>query len=90
MTKFILIAAMADNRAIGHNGKLPWNNPEDLGNFKRLTTGGAIIMGRKTFESIGRPLPNRRNIVLSSQDMTRQGMESFDSIEMLQRTLQAE
>ena len=61
-----LIAAMAENRAIGHHNKLPWHLPADLKRFKQLTTGHAVIMGRKTFESIGcKPLPNRRNIVIT-------------------------
>ena len=59
------IAAMASNRVIGRDGQLPWHLPEDLKVFKKLTSGHAIIMGRKTYESIGRPLPKRRNIVIS-------------------------
>ncbi len=90
MPQFILIAAMAENRVIGKDGKLPWNNPEDLGNFKRLTTGGVIVMGRKTYESIGRPLPNRRNIVLSSGVVAREGIEVFSDIDSMTRTLQSE
>ncbi|OIO76562.1 hypothetical protein CO024_01310 [Candidatus Gracilibacteria bacterium CG_4_9_14_0_2_um_filter_38_7] len=81
----VLIAAMADNRVIGIEGKLPWHLPEDLQNFKRLTTGGTIVMGRKTYDSIGRPLPNRRNIVLSSQSFEKEGIEVRHSIpEMLE------
>jgi len=60
-----IIVAMTPGGIIGKQGKIPWHYPEDLKRFKALTTGHAIIMGRKTFESIGRPLPNRRNIVLS-------------------------
>lgn len=60
-----LVAAMDERRVIGYRGKLPWNLPEELAHFKRLTTGGAVVMGRKTWESIGRPLPNRENIVVS-------------------------
>ena len=63
--KLALIAALAENSVVGINNKLPWHLPEDLKYFKRLTTGKAIIMGRKTYESIGRPLPNRTNIVVS-------------------------
>ena len=59
------IVAMASNRVIGRNGQLPWHLPEDLKMFKRLTMGHAIVMGRATYESIGRPLPGRRNVVLS-------------------------
>lgn len=60
-----LVAAMSRNRVIGRDNQLPWRCPADLRRFKQLTTGGAIIMGRKTWDSIGRPLPNRLNIVLS-------------------------
>ena len=59
------VVAMASNRVIGRDGQLPWHLPEDLKLFKRLTLGCPIIMGRKTYESIGRPLPKRRNIVIS-------------------------
>jgi dihydrofolate reductase len=62
-----LIAAMAENRAIGYKGALPWKLPADLARFKRLTTGHHIIMGRKTYESIGRPLPGRTSIVITRQ-----------------------
>ena len=60
-----IIAAVAANGAIGKDGKLLWHLPDDLKRFKELTTGKPVIMGRKTFESIGRALPNRLNIVLS-------------------------
>jgi dihydrofolate reductase len=60
-----LIAALAKNRVIGARGTLPWRLPEDLKRFKALTMGHPIIMGRKTFESIGRPLPGRQNIVVT-------------------------
>jgi dihydrofolate reductase len=59
------IVAIAQNFAIGQAGKLPWHYPADLKFFKQTTTGNAIVMGRKTFDSIGKPLPNRLNIVLS-------------------------
>lgn len=61
----IAIVAMTTDRVIGRNGTLPWHLPEDLAFFKRTTSGHPIVMGRKTFESIGRPLPKRRNIVLT-------------------------
>ena len=60
-----LICAMARNRVIGRNGDLPWQLPADLRHFKSVTMGKPIIMGRKTFESIGRPLPGRKNIVVT-------------------------
>ncbi|MEK7617825.1 MAG: dihydrofolate reductase [Patescibacteria group bacterium] len=63
--KISLIVAIAKNRAIGKDNKLLWYLPEDLKRFKKLTTGHAIIMGRKTFESIGKPLPNRTNIIVT-------------------------
>ena len=62
-----MIVAMANNGAIGKNNKLLWYLPEDLRYFKRITMGKPIIMGRKTFESIGRPLPGRLNIVVTRQ-----------------------
>jgi len=60
-----LVAALARNRVIGVGNRLPWRLPEDLARFKRLTMGAPVIMGRKTRESIGRPLPGRRNIVVT-------------------------
>ena len=60
-----LVAAMAENRVIGRNGKLPWHLPEDLKFFKRLTVDHTVIMGRKTFDEIKRPLDNRRNVVIT-------------------------
>ena len=61
----IIIAAMAANRVIGDNNSIPWSLPEDLRQFKEKTLGHALIMGRKTFESLGQPLRGRRNIVIS-------------------------
>ncbi len=63
--KLSLIVAVAQNNVIGHNNQLIWHLPNDLKQFKRLTTGHCIIMGRKTFESIGKPLPNRTSIIIS-------------------------
>lgn len=60
-----IIAAMDKNRLIGRDNDLPWRLSADLQNFKKLTSGNAIIMGRKTWESLGRPLPNRRNIIIT-------------------------
>ncbi len=60
-----LIAAMSEDHAIGNNNALLWHLPADLQHFKALTTGKAIVMGRKTWDSIGRPLPNRHNIIIS-------------------------
>ena len=61
----IAVVAMDPNRLIGRDGSLPWHLPEDLAFFKKTTLGHPVLMGRKTFESIGRPLPKRRNIVLT-------------------------
>ena len=63
--RLAMIAAQSQNRVIGNNNKLPWYLPEDLKYFKRVTLGKPIIMGRKTFESIGRPLPGRTNIIIT-------------------------
>ena len=61
-----VIAAMADNRVIGKDNAMPWHVSEDLGHFKKITAGGVLIMGRRTFESIGcRPLPNRPHVIVS-------------------------
>jgi dihydrofolate reductase len=76
--KLALIVAVARNRVIGKGGKLPWHISEDLKRFKRLTTGHALLMGRKTYESIGRPLPNRRNVVISSTPQP--GVETYRTI----------
>jgi dihydrofolate reductase len=61
----VLVVAVADNGVIGRDGAMPWHLPADLRHFKRLTTGKPVIMGRKTFEAIGKPLPGRHNIVLT-------------------------
>src|SRR3954469_16437473 len=63
--RIYLVAAVASNGIIGANGKLPWHLPEDLQHFKRLTLGHPVIMGRRTWESLGRALPGRENIVVS-------------------------
>ena len=63
--KITLVAAIASNNVIGKENSLPWNIPEDLKRFKQMTSGNTILMGRKTFDSIGRPLPNRQNIVMT-------------------------
>jgi dihydrofolate reductase len=65
MPRISVIAALARNRVIGIDNRLPWRLPEDLAHFKALTLGHPILMGRKTFESLGRPLPGRSNIVIT-------------------------
>lgn len=76
-----LIAALGSDRVIGLNGAMPWHVPADLKRFKRRTVGKPIIMGRVTFESIGRPLPKRRNLVLSRRTgWAPQGVEVVGSV----------
>ncbi len=64
---FSIIAAISKNNVIGKNGQIPWHLPADLKHFKNLTMGHHIIMGRKTFESVGKPLPGRTNIIITRQ-----------------------
>jgi dihydrofolate reductase len=75
-----LVVAMSRNRVIGVNGGLPWREPEDLKHFKRLTLNHAVIMGRKTFDSIGKPLPQRRNLVVSRSATIIAGCEVFPDL----------
>jgi len=77
-----LIAALAQNRVIGRDNQLPWHLPADLKHFKALTLGKPIIMGRKTWDSLGRPLPGRLNLVVSRQQgLQLDGAEVFSSLE---------
>ena len=64
-----IVVATANGGAIGRDGDLPWHLPEDLAHFRRMTMGHTLVMGRRTWESIGRPLPGRRIVVVSSKDM---------------------
>jgi dihydrofolate reductase len=83
-----LIVAMAENRVIGRDNQLPWRIPEDLKHFKALTMGKPIIMGRKTYESIGRPLPGRDNIVITGDTLYRaEGCQVVHSIEEALRSV---
>jgi dihydrofolate reductase len=87
--KLIIIAAIARNRIIGKNGKLPWNIPEDLKRFKQLTTGHTVIMGRNTFESFGsKPLPGRLNIVITSRCIN--GVMTYPSLGFATQALKNE
>ena len=80
-SKLSLIAAVDMALVIGVGGELPWHLPNDLQRFKQLTMGKPIIMGRKTFESIGRPLPGRKNIVLTKHiDFSVEGIECYSSL----------
>lgn len=76
-----IIVAIGENHAIGKNNQLLWHMPNDLKHFKEITSGRTIIMGRKTFDSVGKPLPRRRNIVVTRQDITIPGCEVVKSIE---------
>ncbi|TWI52298.1 dihydrofolate reductase [Pseudomonas duriflava] len=77
-----LIVAVADNGVIGHENRLPWHLPAELKYFKAVTLGKPVIMGRKTWDSLGRPLPGRLNLVVSRQtDLTLEGAETFTSLD---------
>jgi len=77
-----LIAAMGKNRTIGKNGKLPWNMPSDLKYFRDKTKGKTVVMGRKTYDSIGRPMPDRTNIIITrDQDYKTEGCIVVHSVE---------
>lgn len=80
--KISMIAAMAHDRVIGKDNQMPWHLPADLAHFKRVTLGKPVLMGRKTFESIGRLLPGRRNLVISrNPDYQAEGIEVVGSVE---------
>ncbi|MEM0550621.1 MULTISPECIES: type 3 dihydrofolate reductase [Aeromonas] len=80
--KISMIAAMAHDRVIGKDNQMPWHMPADLAHFKRVTLGKPVLMGRKTFESIGRPLPGRRNLVISrNPEYQADGIEVVGSVE---------
>ncbi|WP_320054180.1 dihydrofolate reductase [uncultured Acetobacteroides sp.] len=86
-----IVVAMASNSAIGKDNQLLWHITEDMKFFKALTQGGTVVMGRKTYESIGRPLPNRRNIVVSrSVDHLDDRVELFHSLEEAIRAASAD
>ncbi len=84
-----IIAAMTKHGVIGKGNKLPWNIPDELKNFKRLTQDTTVIMGKRTFESIGRPLPNRHNIVLGPTDLTIPNVDVCHSVDQALRVAQA-
>jgi dihydrofolate reductase len=75
-----IIAATTMNGVIGLDGKIPFNYPEDMAHFKKTTLNSIVVMGRKTLDSIGRPLPKRQNILISSKASSYVGIETFDSI----------
>ena len=80
---FKAIAAMSLNRVIGVGNKIPWHLPEDFKWFKKMTTGQVIVMGRKTYESIGKPLPNRTTIVLSRSHLDIPGVRTLEDLKQL-------
>lgn len=84
------LVAVSNNNVIGKNNDLPWKLKRDLQHFKNYTTGKTIVMGRKTYESIGRPLPNRRNIIISSTIKGIDGAEVFSSLEAALEALKHE
>ena len=82
MTQTTIVVAVAANNAIGKDNQLLWHLPADLKHFKNITSGHTIIMGRKTYDSIGKPLPNRRNIVITRQTgLQLKGIEVVNSLE---------
>lgn len=82
MSEIVLVAAIAENNAIGKDNQLLWHLPEDLKRFKKITSGHIVVMGRKTFDSIGRPLPNRKNIVVTrNSEWTADGVEVCQSLD---------
>lgn len=84
---FTLIAAVSLNKVIGSNGSIPWHIPEDLKYFQSNTLYSTVIMGRNTYESIGKPLPNRKNIVITSSKNKFQDIEIYSNIEDLIESL---
>ena len=76
-----IVVAIAENYAIGKSNQLLWHMPADLKHFKQITSGHTVVMGRKTYDSVGKPLPNRRNIIISRQEVTIPGCEVVTSVE---------
>ena len=76
-----IVVAIAENYAIGKNNQLLWHMPADLKHFKQITSGHTVIMGRRTYDSVGKPLPNRRNIIITRQDITIPGCEVVKSVD---------
>ncbi|OGW72708.1 MAG: hypothetical protein A2Y02_00535 [Omnitrophica bacterium GWA2_52_12] len=92
MPEIYHVVAMSRSRIIGKDNKLPWHFPEDLKHFKKLTMGSTVIMGRKTFESIGKPLPGRENFILSRGSLPADtpGVHVFRSVEQALKAVQTE
>lgn len=87
-TELVLVVAAADNGAIGRGNQLIWRLPDDLKRFKKMTMGHPVLMGRNTFESIGKPLPGRRNVVISSSMKSQPDIEVYPGIELALAALQ--
>jgi len=86
-----MVVAISENNAIGKDNQLLWYLPRDLKHFKTITSGHTVIMGRKTFDSVGRPLPNRRNIVITrKKDLEIGGAEVVNSLEAALQLCEAE
>ena len=83
MRHFKAIAAMSQNRVIGNRNRIPWHLPEDFKWFKKMTTGQIVVMGRKTFESIGRPLPDRTTIILSRTNFQFPGVQTITELDQI-------
>lgn len=91
MKRITLIAALDKQRAVGFDNQLPWHLPDDLRRFKALTTGKSILMGRKTAQSLGRALPNRKNLVLTrSKQVPFAGMQAVSSLEQAMNECESE
>ena len=86
---FKAVVAMAQNRAIGCGNKIPWHIPEDFKWFKQLTMGNILVMGRKTFESIGKPLPGRTTFILSHQKTLFPGVQTITGLDEIKKYLSA-
>ncbi len=85
-----IIVAVANDRVIGNNNQLLWHITEDMRYFRQVTSGHAVVMGRKTYDSIGRPLPNRHNVVITRQDISLEGCSVVHSLEEALEMLKGE
>ncbi|MEK7684071.1 MAG: dihydrofolate reductase [Verrucomicrobiota bacterium] len=88
MRYFKAIAAMSQNRVIGQGNRIPWHLPKDFRWFKKMTTGHILIMGRKTFESIGKPLPNRTTLVLTRSNSLIAGVQTISDLSQVNPALE--
>ena len=86
---FKAIAAMSENRVIGQRNRIPWHLPEDFKWFKKMTTGQVVVMGRRTFESIGRSLPNRETIVVSRSGFAHPGVRTVSTLSEIDLSIES-